>query len=73
MVVGPPLRLPDHQPEETTVDIHPDTVRIVAEVTDENPTGYVVINKADFDPKVHKLYKGPDWTPPSVDGEGQTE
>lgn len=55
------------------MDNHPDTVRIVAEVTDENPTGYVVINKADFDGKVHKLYKGPDWTPPPVDGEGQTE
>jgi hypothetical protein len=43
------------------------TIKIVAKKTDENPTGYVVINSADFDEKTHKEYTGPDYVPPAAE------
>jgi hypothetical protein len=43
------------------------TVRIEAKKTDENPSGYVVINHSDFDEKTHKVYQGPDYVPPAGD------
>jgi hypothetical protein len=33
------------------------TVKIKAEVTDENPDGVVIINESDFDPAVHELHE----------------
>ena len=32
------------------------TVKIVSSQTHENPDGFVVINKSDFNPDVHELY-----------------
>lgn len=34
-----------------------ETVRVVAEVTDDNPQGYIVINKSDYDSAKHTLYE----------------
>lgn len=33
-----------------------ETVNVVAPVTAANPTGFVVINKSDFDAEIHKLF-----------------
>jgi len=33
---------------------HPETVMVKA----DNDAGYIIINNDDFDPKVHKEYKG---------------
>lgn len=38
------------------MDNHPETVAIESDV--EGHDGYVEINKAEYDPKKHKLYKG---------------
>lgn len=32
------------------------TVKIVAEKTEDNPNGYIVINESDFDPDEHELH-----------------
>ena len=37
-----------------------ETIRITAAVSDENPNGYIVINKADFDEAQHELWTDPD-------------
>lgn len=41
------------------------TVRIKAEVTDDNPLGYVVINKEDFDAETHELFEAEPEPAPS--------
>ena len=41
------------------------TVQIVAPITDENPSGYILINESDFDPSKHDRYE------PAADGEGR--
>ena len=33
-----------------------ETVRIVSPVSADNPHGFIVINKSDFDPKQHELF-----------------
>lgn len=45
------------------------TVKVVAPKTDENPTGYIVINKTDLTDK-HKVYDGADYAPAAA-AEGQ--
>lgn len=35
-----------------------ETVRIKHDIVEGNDTGYTEINKHDFDPDVHELYKG---------------
>jgi hypothetical protein len=35
----------------------PETVRVTSEVSEDNPLGYIVINKVDFDEKEHKLFE----------------
>jgi hypothetical protein len=32
------------------------TVQIKSPVSDDNPTGFVVINESDFDPAVHERF-----------------
>jgi len=31
------------------------TVRVVSPITDDNSTGYIVINQSDFNPALHEL------------------
>lgn len=53
-----------------------DTVRIAAEVSEDNPHGFIVINAHDFDARKHELVEteeeqelsGFDWTTVSVKG-----
>jgi hypothetical protein len=33
-----------------------ETVRITSPVSDDNPDGFIVINKSDFDPDQHALF-----------------
>lgn len=46
--------LPFH---ETTMTA---TIRVKSPISDDNPLGFVVINRADFDPAVHELADGED-------------
>lgn len=36
-----------------------ETVKVKCPVTEDNPTGYYVINKEDFDKEKHELYVEP--------------
>lgn len=38
---------------------NPETVRVVSEVSDDNPLGYVVINKDDYVEGEHELFDKP--------------
>lgn len=35
---------------------HPETVKIVSSISEDNPLGYIVINKDDFDEKKHEIF-----------------
>lgn len=37
---------------------HPETVKIAVEASEDNPLGYIVINKEDFDEDQHELIEG---------------
>lgn len=46
-----------------------ETVAVVSEITEGNPNGYVLINKSDFDPELHKEFKGELKSAPSTEDE----
>lgn len=50
-----------------------ETVKVVSPVSDDNPNGYIVINKSDFDEKVHELFVEKPAKPAKADKKAATE